>query len=185
MEECKQHKNALTSIKTEIGTSSPVPNPDVVVPENTDFDGNVFEEYDYDEFEDTEPTEPQDNFDDKDEVQTVEDAVLDNEFKGGEQLGIAEVLSGEGSLPVDGNAPVDSYEVSESDSDENGGFEVVDVTDAVDEPENSEVKTDEVSEEKQPEFEDISSVSSEDDKKEQTVTDKKLKNLKMFQATAK
>ena len=170
-------KNALTSIKTEIGTSSPVPNPDVVVPENTDFDGNVFEEYDYDEFEDTEPTEPQDNFDDKDEVQTVEDAVLDNEFKGGEQLGIAEVLAGEGSLPVDGNAPVDSDEVSESDADENGGFEVVDVTDAVDEPENSEIKTDEVSEEKQPEFEDISSVSSEDDKKEQTVTDKKAEEF--------
>ena len=170
-------KNALTSIKTEIGTFSPVPNPDVVVPENTDFDGNVFEEYDYDEFEDTEPTEPQDNFDDKDEVQTVEDAVLDNEFKGGEQLGIAEVLAGEGSLPVDGNAPVDSDEVSESDADENGGFEVVDVTDAVDEPENSEVKTDEVSDEKQPEFEDISSVSSEDDQKEQTVTDKKAEEF--------
>lgn len=171
-------KNALTSIKAEIGTSSPVPNPDVVVPENTDFDGNVFEEYDYDEFEDTEPTEPQDNFDDKDEVQTVEDAVLDNEFKGGEQLGIAEVLAGEESLPVDGNnAPVDSDEVSESDADENGGFEVVDVTDAVDEPENSEVKTNEVSEEKQPEFEDISSVSSEDDKNEQTVTDKKAEEF--------
>lgn len=170
-------KNALTSIKTEIGTSSPVPNPGVVVPENTDFDGNVFEEYDYDEFEDTEPTESQDNFDDKDEVQTVEDAVLDNEFKGGEQLGIAEVLAGEESLPVDGNAPVDSDEVSESDADENGGFEVVDVTDAVDEPENSEVKTDEASEEKQPEFEDISSVSSEDDKKEQTVTDKKAEEF--------
>lgn len=170
-------KNALTSIKAEIGTSSPVPNPDVVVPENTDFDGNVFEEYDYDEFEDTEPIEPQDNFDDKDEVQTVEDAVLDNEFKGGEQLGIAEVLAGEESLPVDGNAPVDSDEVSESDADENGGFEVVDVTDAVDEPENSEIKVDEVSEEKQPEFEDISSVSSEDDKKEQTVTDKKAEEF--------
>ena len=170
-------KNALTSIKAEIGTSSPVPNPDVVVPENTDFDGNVFEEYDYDEFEDTEPTESQDNFDDKDEVQTVEDAVLDNEFKGGEHLGIAEVLAGEESLPVDGNAPVDSDEVSESDADENGGFEVVDVTDAVDEPENSEVKTNEVSEEKQPEFEDISSVSSEDDKKEQTVTDKKAEEF--------
>lgn len=170
-------KNALTSIKTEIGTSSPVPNPGVVVPENTDFDGNVFEEYDYDEFEDTEPTESQDNFDDKDEVQTVEDAVLDNEFKGGEQLGIAEVLAGEESLPVDGNAPVDSGEVSESDADENGGFEVVDVTDAVDESENSEVKTNEVSEEKQPEFEDISSVSSEDDKKEQTVTDKKAEEF--------
>ena len=170
-------KNALTSIKAEIGTSSPVPNPGVVVPENTDFDGNVFEEYDYDEFEDTEPTEPQDNFDDKDEVQTVEDAVLDNEFKGGEQLGIAEVLAGEESLPVDGNAPVDSDEVSESDADENGGFEVVDVTDAVDESENPEIKTNEVSEEKQPEFEDISSVSSEDDKKEQTVTDKKAEEF--------
>lgn len=170
-------KNALTSIKTEIGTSSPVPNPDVVVPENTDFDGNVFEEYDYDEFEDTEPTESQDNFDDKDEVQTVEDAVLDNEFRGGEQLGIAEVLAGEESLPVDGNAPVDSDEVSESDADENGGFEVVDVTDAVDESENPEIKTNEVSEEKQPEFEDISSVSSEDDKKEQTVTDKKAEEF--------
>ncbi len=170
-------KNALTSIKTEIGTSSPVPNPDVVVPENTDFDGNVFEEYDYDEFEDTEPTEPQDNFDDKDEVQTIEDAVLDNEFKGGEQLGIAEVLAGEESLPVDGNAPVDADEVSESDADENGGFEVVDVTDAVDESVNPEIKTDEVSEEKQPEFEDISSVSSEDDKKEQTVTDKKAEEF--------
>lgn len=170
-------KNALTSIKTEIGTSSPVPNPDVVVPENTDFDGNVFEEYDYDEFEDTEPTEPQDNFDDKDEVQTVEDAVLDNEFNGGEQLGIAEVLAGEESLPVDGNAPVDADEVSESDADENGGFEVVDVTDAVDESVNPEIKTDEVSEEKQPEFEDISSVSSEDDKKEQTVTDKKAEEF--------
>lgn len=170
-------KNALTSIKTEIGTSSPVPNPGVVVPENTDFDGNVFEEYDYDEFEDTEPTESQDNFDDKDEVQTVEDAVLDNEFKGGEQLGIAEVLAGEESLPVDGNAPVDADEVSEYDADENGGFEVVDVTDAVDESENPEIKTNEVSEEKQPEFEDISSVSSEDDKKEQTVTDKKAEEF--------
>lgn len=171
-------KNALTSIKTEIGTSSPVPNPDVVVPESTDFDGNVFEEYDYDEFEDTEPTEPQDNFDDKDEVQTVEDAVLDNEFKGGEQLSIDGVLNQEEPLPVAENASVEAEDTAESDeNDDEGGFEVVDVTDAVDEPENSEVKTDEVSEEKQPEFEDISSVSSKDDKNEQTVTDKKAEEF--------
>lgn len=171
-------KNALTSIKTEIGTSSPVPNPDVVVPENTDFDGNVFEEYDYDEFEDTEPTEPQDNFDDKDEVQTVEDAVLDNEFGEAEQLSIDGVLNQEEPLPVAENASVEAEDTAESDeNDDEGGFEVVDVTDAVDEPENSEVKTDEVSEEKQPEFEDISSVSSEDDKNEQTVTDKKAEEF--------
>lgn len=171
-------KNALTSIKAEIGASSPAPNPEVVVPESTDFDGNVFEEYDYDEFEDTEPTEPQDNFDDKDEVQTVEDAVLDNEFKGGEQLSIDGVLNQEEPLPVAENASVVAEDTAESDeNDDEGGFEVVDVTDAVDEPENSEVKTDEVSEEKQPEFEDISSVSSKDDNNEQTVTDKKAEEF--------
>lgn len=171
-------KNALTSIKAEIGASSPAHNPEVVVPESTDFDGNVFEEYDYDEFEDTEPTEPQDNFDAKDEVQTVDDAVLDNEFGEAEQLSIDGVLNQEEPLPVAENASVEAEDTAESDeNDDEGGFEVVDVTDAVDEPENSEVKTDEVSEEKQPEFEDISSVSSEDDKKEQTVTDKKAEEF--------
>ncbi|WP_443716100.1 YARHG domain-containing protein [Ruminococcus bromii] len=171
-------KNALTSIKAEIGASSPAPNPEVVVPESTDFDGNVFEEYDYDEFEDTEPTEPQDNFDAKDEVQTVDDAVLDNEFGEAEQLSIDGVLNQEEPLPVAENASVEAEDTAESDeNDDEGGFEVVDVTDAVDEPENSEVKTNEVSEEKQPEFEDISSVSSEDDKKEQTVTDKKAEEF--------
>ena len=173
-------KNALTSIKAEIGASSPAPNPEVVVPESTDFDGNVFEEYNYDEFEDTEPTEPQDNFDAKDEVQTVDDAVLDNEFGEAEQLSIDGVLNQEEPLPVAENASVEAEDTAESDeNDDEGGFEVVDVTDAVDEPENSEVKTDEVevSEEKQPEFEDISSVSSEDDKKEQTVTDKKAEEF--------
>lgn len=171
-------KNALTSIKAEIGASSPAPNPEVVVPESTDFDGNVFEEYDYDEFEDTEPTEPQDNFDAKDEVQTVEDTVLDNEFGEAEQLSIDGVLNQEEPLPVAENASVEAEDTAESDeNDDEGGFEVVDVTDAVDEPENSEVKTGEVSEEKQPEFEDISSVSSKDDKNEQTVTDKKAEEF--------
>lgn len=165
-------KNALTSIKTEIGTSSPVPNPDVVVPESTDFDGNVFEEYDYDEFEDTEPTEPQDNFDAKDEVQTVEDAVLDNEFKGGEQLSIDGVLNQEEPLPVAENASVVAEDTAESDeNDDEGGFEVVDVTDAVDEPENTESKAEAESQN----YEDISSFSddSEADDNKKTVEDKK------------
>ena len=178
-------KNALTSIKTEIGTSSPVPNPDVVVPENTDFDGNVLEEYDYDEFEDTEPTEPQDNFDDKDEVQTVEDAVLDNEFKGGEQLGIAEVLAGEESLPVDGNAPVDADEVSESDADENGGFEVVDVTDAVDESVNPEIKLTKYQKKNSLNLKISVPYQVKMTRKNKLLQIKKLRNLKMFQATAK
>lgn len=165
-------KNALTSIKDEIATSSPAPNPDVVVPESTDFDGNVFEEYDYDEFEDTEPTEPQDNFDDKDEVQTVEDTVLDNEFGEAEQLSIDGVLNQEEPLPVAENAPVEAEDTAESDeNDDEGGFEVVDVTDAVDEPESTESKTDDNT----TEYEDISSFSSdsETDDNKNVVDDKK------------
>lgn len=170
-------KNALTSIKAEIGASSPAPNPEVIVPESTDFDGNVFEEYDYDEFEDTEPTEPQDNFDDKDEVQTVEDAVLDNEFKGGEQLSIDGVLNQEEPLPVAENSSVEAEDTAESDeNDDEGGFEVVDVTDAVDEPENTELKTDDNT----TEYEDISSFSSdsETDDNKNVVDDKKPEEYK-------
>lgn len=170
-------KNALTSIKAEIGTTSPVPNPDVVVPENTDFDGNVFEEYDYDEFEDTEPTEPQDNFDDKDEVQTVEDTVLDNEFGEAEQLSIDGVLNQEEPLPVAENASVEAEDTADSDeNDDESGFEVVDVTDAVDEPENTESKTDDNT----TEYENISSFSSdsETDDNKNVVDDKKPEEYK-------
>lgn len=170
-------KNALTSIKDEIATSSPAPNPEVVIPESTDFDGNVFEEYDYDEFEDTEPTEPQDNFDAKDEVQTVEDTVLDNEFGEAEQLSIDGVLNQEEPLPVAENASVEAEDTAESDeNDDEGGFEVVDVTDAVDEPENTELKTDDNT----TEYEDISSFSSdsETDDNKNVVDDKKPEEYK-------
>lgn len=44
-------KNALTSIKGE--TADAVTNESLIVPESTDFDGNVFEEYDYNGFDDT------------------------------------------------------------------------------------------------------------------------------------
>lgn len=40
-------KNALTSIKSEISPSTE--NPALIVPETTEFDGNFFEEYDYDD----------------------------------------------------------------------------------------------------------------------------------------
>ncbi len=43
-------KNALTSIKSEMPT--PV-KADVIVPETTDFSGNVFDEYEYEEFDET------------------------------------------------------------------------------------------------------------------------------------
>lgn len=55
-------KNALTSIKSEL--VSVKPNADVIVPETTDFGGNVFDEYDYDSssdenFESVEAPQPE------------------------------------------------------------------------------------------------------------------------------
>lgn len=44
-------KNALTSIKQETANASP--DETLIVPETTDFEGNVFEEYDYSGFDDT------------------------------------------------------------------------------------------------------------------------------------
>lgn len=44
-------KNALTSIKQEAANASP--DETLIVPETTDFEGNVFEEYDYSRFDDT------------------------------------------------------------------------------------------------------------------------------------
>ncbi len=46
-------KNALTSIKNEITDSSPAPNPAIIPPASTDFSDNVFEEYDFEEFDET------------------------------------------------------------------------------------------------------------------------------------
>ncbi len=43
-------KNALTSIRTETGVKAAQT---IIVPESTDFDGNVFEEYDFEEFDET------------------------------------------------------------------------------------------------------------------------------------
>lgn len=43
-------KNALTSIKNESIQQSK--NENLIIPESTDFDGNVFEEYEYEDFED-------------------------------------------------------------------------------------------------------------------------------------
>ncbi len=54
-------KNALTAIRNEIPVEKTAPVANVIVPETTDFEGNVFEEYEYDGFEETTPVvnEPQ------------------------------------------------------------------------------------------------------------------------------
>ncbi len=67
-------KNALTSIKSELSVGEK-PNDEVIIPQNTDFDGNVFEEYDY---EDTVPEqdneiEPKETVSENDESQAESD----------------------------------------------------------------------------------------------------------------
>ena len=80
-------------------------------------------------------------------------------------------------MPVAENASVEAEDTAESDeNDDEGGFEVVDVTDAVDEPENTELKTDDNT----TEYEDISSFSSdsETDDNKNVVDDKKPEEYK-------
>lgn len=64
-------KNALTSIKSELSVEEK-PNDEVIIPQNTDFDGNVFEEYDY------EDTVPEQNNEDETEEKNNEEAVSEN-----------------------------------------------------------------------------------------------------------
>lgn len=69
-------KNALTSIKSEIPT--PV-KADVIVPETTDFSGNVFDEYEYEEFGETKTKEVDtpviDTKEASSETQDIEEAI--------------------------------------------------------------------------------------------------------------
>lgn len=79
-------KNALTSIKSEIPATV---KPEVIVPETTDFSGNVFEEFDYEEFVETpsnentvsenQPTEVPDtsseDFENVEEVADIEESI--------------------------------------------------------------------------------------------------------------
>ncbi len=53
-------KNALASIKTESKPSNE-PKQEIIPPASTEFDGNVFEEYVYDDFEEEEPAKNTDN----------------------------------------------------------------------------------------------------------------------------
>lgn len=56
-------KNALTSIKSELNDAVSSPSAPIIAPEATDFSDNVFEEYEYEEFEETIPDkEPSDDF---------------------------------------------------------------------------------------------------------------------------
>ena len=64
-------KNALTSIKSELPIEEKTNN-EVIIPQNTDFDGNVFEEYDYDE------TVPQQNNENEIEEKNNEVAVSES-----------------------------------------------------------------------------------------------------------
>lgn len=111
-------KNALTSIKSESITSKPE---NLIIPETTDFDGNVFEEFEYEEFDS--------DANSANEVFPVASAIENN-------TPISEEIQPE---PV--NAPAEETPVIEVAQDENesdfveSNFEVEEVTEIF-EPEN-------------------------------------------------
>lgn len=116
-------KNALTSIKSESITSKPE---NLIIPETTDFDGNVFEEFEYEEFDS--------DANSANEVFPVASAIENN-------TPISEEIQPE---PV--NAPAEETPVIEVAQDENesdfveSNFEVEEVTEIF-EPENDKIVT--------------------------------------------
>lgn len=121
-------KNALTSIKSESITSKPE---NLIIPETTDFDGNVFEEFEYEEFDS--------DANSANEVFPVASAIENN-------TPISEEIQPE---PV--NAPAEETPVIEVAQDENesdfveSNFEVEEVTEIF-EPENDKIVTESTTE---------------------------------------
>lgn len=121
-------KNALTSIKSESITSKPE---NLIIPETTDFDGNVFEEFEYEEFDG--------DANSANEVFPVASAIENN-------TPISEEIQPE---PV--NAPAEETPVIEVAQDENesdfveSNFEVEEVTEIF-EPENDKIVTESTTE---------------------------------------
>lgn len=110
-------KNALTSIRDENTASRQ--NPKVIVPETTDFDDNVFEEFEYEEPENSvsdENSESDDNTDSKADYLTAPAALAASEItsevlKSSNQETVAEIPENK----ADSNEDVqsDSFEVTE------------------------------------------------------------------------
>lgn len=121
-------KNALTSIKSESITSKPE---NLIIPETTDFDGNVFEEFEYEEFDS--------DANSANEVFPVASAIENN-------TPLSEEIQPE---PV--NAPAEETPVIEVAQDENesdfveSNFEVEEVTEIF-EPENDKIVTESTTE---------------------------------------
>lgn len=103
-------KNALSSIKAELASESGKP-AQVIVPESTDFDGNVFEEYSFDEAEDI----SDENIDVNEEVVAEEPAVANETEEIQESPSEAEENAAEEPLESESNNPdiqaeTDSFE---------------------------------------------------------------------------
>ena len=135
-------KNALTSIKKE--TSDSVADEALIVPETTDFEGNVFEEYDYSEFNDAAKSAA--------EVLPVMGAIS-NESADSENTAAKTETTEEGTATddIENTAPA-----------ENEFVEIEEVTEANDNAdittENDKKKTEDVSEKEQKSYETLKEI---------------------------
>ena len=124
-------KNALTAIKNELPVEKSAATANVIVPESTEFEGNVFEEYDYDSFEEAIPAEnilPETN-----QEEVIETPVNSDETETIENT--TEVIE---EMDIKTNSDFDEVAPTETESTDND-FDIIDVKP---ENENNDIKAD-------------------------------------------
>lgn len=108
-------KNALTSIRSELPITDGKPeNSKVIVPETTDFDNNVFEEYEYEDFNESTP-----------DSESSEDTPENSSSDSGNTTEILEVQDAEQSVSEESLVQTDA---DISDNHEENNFELIDVS---------------------------------------------------------
>lgn len=148
-------KNALTSIKQEAANS--IADESLIVPETTDFEGNVFEEYDYSGFDDTAKSAA--------EVLPVMGAITN--------YAADSEITAENSEATEGSTPTDDIE--DTSSAENEFVEIEEVTEANDNADttsaNFENKTEDLSENEHQSYEPLQEVKVNSNTSEPENTD--------------
>ena len=121
-------KNALTAIKNEIPSNKTSRNENVIIPESTEFDGNVFEEYEYDSFEEATPAVAETQIENILPEENVEEpaVVVSESANNVENINNEETNETQETNDFVNNSDFDEVEPTETTSTDND-FEIIDV----------------------------------------------------------
>ncbi len=128
-------KNALTSIRAELPDDSKQ-NENIIIPPTTDFDGNVFEEFEYDEFEPEQSDEPTEEAEAEESAEIEQSPSVEPESEAEPAKEADNAENSDEPMTMEYEGPAEATEDS-ADADDN--FDVVESDDrqVVDEPNNS------------------------------------------------